>query len=187
MSFNIVLIIQDVLNNSTNHMSNFDNLYETLLAEFNVQDRNDPSFYDYVVIMLQQFKQRNLLPPEKLTDIRKVAMQIVKDGYYNFIDEANDLSFKINFVFDTDKKDVNSLQIRIMNLLNPSEAPKVIDNTHEESSVDVIGDYIETKKTEGMQQQGAGTEVPAAVGDQSESEMPGAVTPPSTSQYLKGL
>jgi len=168
-------------------MSNFDNLYETLLAEFNVQDRNDPSFYDYVVIMLQQFKQRNLLSPEKLTDIRKVAMQIVKDGYYNFIDETNDLSYKIGFIFDTNKKDVNNLQIRITNLLKPSEAPKVIDNTHEESSVDEIGDYIETKKAEVMQQQGAGTEVPAAVGDQSQSEMPGAVTPPNTSQYLKGL
>jgi len=168
-------------------MNNFDNLYETLLAEFNVQDRNDPSFYDYVVIMLQQFKQRNLLSPEKLTDIRKVATQIVKDGYYNFIDEANNLSYKISFVFGTDKKDVNNLQVRITDLLKPSEPAKVIDNTHEESSVDDIGEYIETKKTEGLQQQGAGTEVPAAVGDQSQSEMPGAVTPPNTSQYLKGL
>jgi len=168
-------------------MNNFDNLYETLLAEFNVQDRNDPSFYDYVVIMLQQFKQRNLLSPEKLTDIRKVATQIVKDGYYNFIDEANNLSYKISFVFGTDKKDVNNLQVRITDLLKPSEPAKVIDNTHEESSVDDIGEYIETKKTEGLQQQGAGTEVPAAVGDQSQSEMPGAITPPNTSQYLKGL
>jgi len=168
-------------------MSNFNNLYEALLAEFNVQDRNDPSFYDYVVIMLQQFKQRNLLPPEKLTDIRKVATQIVKDGYYNFIDEANDLSYKISFIFNTEKKDVNNLQVRITNLLKPSEPAKVIDNTHEESSVDDISEYIETKKTEGLQQQGAGTEVPAAVGDQSQSEMPGAVTPPNTSQYLKGL
>lgn len=168
-------------------MSNFDDLYESLLAEFNVQDRNDPSFYDYVVIMLQQFKQRNLLSPEKLVDIRRTATQIVKDGYYNFIDEANDLSYKISFVFDGDEQDVNNLKVRITNLLAPSEAPKVIDNTHEESSIDDIGNYIETKKAERAQQQGAGIEVPAAVGDQTQSEMPGATEPPNTSQYLKGL
>jgi hypothetical protein len=167
-------------------MSNFDKLYETLLAEFNVQDRNDPSFYDYVVIMLQQFRQRNILPPEKLTDIRKTATQVVKDGYYNFIDEENDLSYKISFIFDGNDRDVNNLKVRITDLLKPSEAPKVIDNTHEESSIDEIGDYIETKKTEVAQQQGAGTEVPAAVGE-TPSEMPGATEPPSTSQYLKGL
>lgn len=167
-------------------MNNFDRLYETLLAEFNVQDRNDPSFYDYVVIMLQQFKQRNLLPPEKLTDIRKTAMQIVKDGYYNFIDEGNDLSYKINFIFDGNDKDVNNLTVRITDLLKPSEVPKTIDNTHEESSIDEIGNYIETKKAEVAQQQGAGTEVPAAVGE-TPSEMPDATEPPSTSQYLKGL
>lgn len=167
-------------------MNNFDKLYETLLAEFNVQDRNDPSFYDYVVVMLQQFKQRNILPPEKLVDIRKVATQIVKDGYYNFIDEVNDLSYKISFIFDGVEKDVNNLKVRITDLLTPSETPRVIDNTHEESSIDEIGDYIETKKAEKAQKQGAGTEVPAAVGE-TPSEMPGAVEPPSTSQYLKGL
>lgn len=167
-------------------MNNFDKLYESLLAEFNVQDRNDPSFYDYVVVMLQQFKQRNILPPEKLVDIRKVATQVVKTGYYNFIDEANDLSYKISFIFDGGEKNVNNLKVRITNLLTPSEPPKVIDNTHEESSIDEIGDYIETKKAEKAQKQGAGTEVPAAVGE-TPSEMPGAVEPPSTSQYLKGL
>jgi len=167
-------------------MKKFDELYKILITEFNVQDRNDPSFYDYVVILLQQIKQRNLLPPEKLVDIRRTATQVVKDGYYNFIDEQGGVSLKISFIFDTNVKDVNNLKVNITNLLDPKDETKTIDNAHEESSIDDIGNYIQSKKAELDQAKGAGTEVPAAVGE-TPSQMPDATAPVSTSQYLKGL
>jgi len=170
-------------------MTKFDNLYQQLLNEYNVVDRNDPSFYDYVVVLLQQLRQRNLLAPEKLLDLRKVALEVVKKGYYNFIDEENNVSLKLNFLFDNENptdKDINNLEVQITDLLNSKQPPKTIENTHEESSIDEIADFIQTKKTESLEKKGAGTETPAAVGE-TPSEMPGAVQPPNTSQYLKGL
>ena len=65
-------------------MDTFDKLIDQILMEFNVEDRNDPAFYDYAVIFVQQLKARNLVKPG--VDVRKTAMQIVKDEYYNYID-----------------------------------------------------------------------------------------------------
>ena len=76
-------------------MDIFDKLVDQILMEFNVEDRNDPAFYDYAVIFVQQLKQRNLIPPG--VDVRKTAMQIVKDEYYNYIDTNDNVSFKVSF------------------------------------------------------------------------------------------
>ena len=37
-------------------MDIFDKLVDQILMEFNVEDRNDPAFYDYAVIFVQQLK-----------------------------------------------------------------------------------------------------------------------------------
>lgn len=176
-------------------MKKFDALLTQLLKEFNVEDRNDPAFYDYVVILLQQIRQKNLLNPEKIPDLRKTAMEIVRNGRYLFIDEENNLSLKIEFIFkggkDITKKDenqpVNNLIVKISSLPpSPDEAPKTFENTYEESSITDIVGYLEAKKLESKEKQKAGTEVPAQVGE-TPSELPAAETPPDTSQYLKGL
>lgn len=185
-------------------MDTFDKLVDQLLKEFNVEDRNDPAFYDYAVIFIQQLKQRNLVPPG--VDVRKTAMQIVKDGYYNYIDVNDNVSFKVSFLFDTSPKDnsPHNLRIEIDNLLN-DEPPKMIDNTHEEESIDEIVDFLDTASREAEQETGKipGKDVPQEVSDLG-SEMPGAKTSqfdqgnapgfntpqqqvPNTSQYLKGL
>ena len=175
-------------------MKKFDALFTQLLKEFNVEDRNDPAFYDYVVILLQQIRQKGLINPEKLIDLRKTAMDIVRKSRYNFIDEENNVSLKIEFIFkggkDNTKKDenqpVNNLLIKITSIPPSSEPPKIFENTYEESSITDIVDYLETKKTEASEKEKIGTETPAQVGE-TPSELPGAETPPDTSQYLKGL
>jgi hypothetical protein len=177
-------------------MKNFDALFSQLLKEFNVEDRNDPAFYDYVVIMLQQIRQKGLLNPDKLSDVRETAMEIVRKGYYNFISEENNISQKIEFIFkggkDSTKKDenqpVNNLMVRISSLPStPNEKPKVFENTYEESSITDIVDYLETKKVEAQETEKAGTEVPAQTSEEPSALPGGAQEVPDTSQYLKGM
>lgn len=166
-------------------MDIFDKLVDQILMEFNVEDRNDPAFYDYAVVFVQQLKQRNLIPPG--IDIRKTAMQIVKDEYYNYIDTNDNVSFKVSFFFNSTAPTPNNLRVEIDNLLN-DEPPKMIENTHEEESIDEIVDFLDTAAREAEQQgeQVPGQDVPAAVGE-TPSEMPQAQQEPNTSQYLKGL
>jgi hypothetical protein len=176
-------------------MKKFDLVYSQLLKEFNVADRNDPSFYDYVVIMLQQIKQKNLLDPNKLSDVRKLATDIVRKRYFNFIDEKTGVSQKIDFIFkggesttkSAENQSTNNLIVRVTSVPpKQDEKPKVIDNTYDEDSISEIVDYLETKQTEAKNQQTAGNEVPAQVGE-TPSQLPGAEQPADTSQYLKGL
>ena len=182
-------------------MDLFDKLVDQLLNEFNVEDRNDPAFYDYVVIFIQQLKQRNMILPG--VDVRKTAMQVVKDGYYNFIDIDDNASYKVAFLFDSTKKSPNNLRVEVSNLLE-NEPPKMIENTHEEDSINDIVDFLDTASREAKQksEETPGENVPAEVGE-TPSEMPGAQPPapgagfeqsqgtaqqpPNTSQYLKGL
>jgi hypothetical protein len=179
-------------------MDTFDKLIDQLLNEFNVEDRNDPAFYDYAVIFVQQLKQRNMIPPG--VDVRKTAMRIVKDGYYNYIDIDDTVSYKISFLFNPDNKSPHNLRVEVDNLLN-DEPPKIIENTHEEESIDEIVDFLDTASKEAEQKSGEipGQNIPAEVGG-IPSEMPGAQPPgfeqtptipsqqpPNTSQYLKGL
>lgn len=166
-------------------MNLFDNLVDQLLNEFNVEDRNDPAFYDYAVIFVQQLKARNLVPPG--VDVRKTAMQIVKDQYYNYIDAQDNVSFKVSFFFDSTTPTPNNLRVEVDNLLN-DEPPKIIENTHEEESIDEIVDFLDTASREAEQKSAevSGQDVPAAVGE-TPSEMPQAQQVPNTSQYLKGL
>ena len=176
-------------------MKKFDLVYSELLKEFNVEDRNDPSFYDYVVILLQQIKQKNLLDPNKLTDVRKTAMDIVRKGYFNFIDEKTGVSQKIDFIFkggentakSPENQSTNNLTVRVTSVPpQKDEKPKVIDNTYDEDSISEIVDYLETKQTEAKNQQTAGIETPAQVGE-TPSQLPGTQQPADTSQYLNGL
>jgi len=180
-------------------MDLFDKLVDQLLNEFNVEDRNDPAFYDYAVVFIQQLKQRNMIQPG--IDVRKTAMQIVKDGYYNYIDIDDTVSYKVSFLFNPDNQSPHNLKIEIDNLLN-DEPPKIIDNTHEEESIDEIVDFLDIASREAEQEAGKipGEDIPAEVGE-TPSEMPGAAAPgfeqqqaaavpqqpPNTSQYLKGL
>lgn len=163
-------------------MDLFDNLVDKVLMEFNVEDRNDPAFYDYAVLFVQQLKQRNMIKPGQ--DVRNTAMQIVKDGYYNYLDEEGNLAYKIEFIFDSEQPSPNNLFVQIKQL--PSEkVVKEFGNTHEESSINDIAEFIES---EDQKQKEAGTAAPEQVGE-TPSEMPGVVKPqvPNTSQYLKGL
>lgn len=167
-------------------MDTFDKLIDQVLTEFNVQDRNDPAFYDYAVILIQQLKQRNLVPPG--VDVRKTAMQIVKDEYYNYIDIDDNVSFKVSFFFDKGvNTSPNNLKVEIDNLLD-NEPPKMVENTHEEESIDDIVNFLDTATRAAKEEKSkvAGQDVPAAVGD-TPSEMPDAKQTPNTSQYLKGL
>jgi hypothetical protein len=166
-------------------MDTFDNLIDQILMEFNVEDRNDPAFYDYAVIFVQQLKARNLVKPG--VDVRRTAMQIVKDEYYNYIDTNDNASFKVSFFFDNRNPSPNNLRVEIDNLLN-DEPPKMIENTHEEESIDEIVDFLDKASREAEQQANEvpGENVPAAVGE-TPSEMPQAEQTPNTSQYLKGL
>jgi len=184
-------------------MSRFDDYYSHLLTEFNVEDRNDPAFYDYAAVFVQQLKQRNMIPPG--VDVRKTAMQIVKDQYYNYIDTNDNVSYKVSFLFNTSIKDASphNLKVEIDNLLD-DEPPKVIESTHEEESIDEIVDFLDKASRDAEVETGKipGQDVPAEVGE-TPSEMPGAKssqfdqgsapgfnTPqqtPNTSQYLKGL
>jgi hypothetical protein len=163
-------------------MDLFDKLVDQLLNEFNVEDRNDPAFYDYAVLFVKQLLQRNMIKPGQ--DVRKTSMQIVKDGYYNFIDEDGNLAYKIEFVFDAEQKTPNNLSV-IIKELPSGNTVKEINNTHEESSINEIAEFISGEQ---QKQQSAGQTAPEQVG-QTPSEMPGAVQPqtPNTSQYLKGL
>lgn len=163
----------------------FDNLIDQLLNEFNVEDRNDPAFYDYAVVFVQQLKARNMVQPG--VDVRKTAMQIVKDQYYNYIDINDNVSFKVSFFFDSTTPSPNNLRVEVDNLLN-DEPPKMIENTHEEESIDEIVDFLDKASREAEQKSGEipGQDVPAAVGE-TPSEMPQAQQTPNTSQYLKGL
>ena len=185
-------------------MDTFDKLVDQLLNEFNVEDRNDPAFYDYAAVFTQQLKQRNLIAPG--VDVRKTAMQIVKDGYYNYIDANDNISYKISFLFNTSIKDgsPHNLKVEVDNLLT-DEPPKIIENTHEEESIDEIVDFLDNASREAEVETGKipGQDVPQEVSDM-ESEMPGAKASqfdqgsapgfsgpsqqqPNTSQYLKGL
>jgi hypothetical protein len=167
-------------------MDIFDKLVEQLLNEFNVEDRNDPAFYDYAVIFVQQLKARNLVSPG--VDVRKTAMQIVKDEYYNYIDLNDNVSYKVSFFFDKSlNASPNNLRVEIDNLLN-DDPPKMIENTHEEESIDEIVDFLDVASREAEQKSAEtpGQNVPAAVGE-TPSEMPDAKQVPNTSQYLKGL
>jgi hypothetical protein len=163
-------------------MDIFDKLVEELLNEFNVEDRNDPAFYDYAVLFVKQLLQRNMIKPGQ--DVRKTSMQIVKDGYYNYIDENGNLAYKIEFVFDAEQKTPNNLTV-IIKELPSGNVVKEIANTHEESSISDIAEFISAEQ---QKQQQAGQTAPEQVGE-TPSEMPGAVQPqtPNTSQYLKGL
>jgi hypothetical protein len=166
-------------------MDTFDKLVDQLLNEFNVEDRNDPAFYDYAVVFVQQLKARNMVQPG--VDVRKTAMQIVKDQYYNYIDINDNVSFKVSFFFDNKTPTPNNLRVEVDNLLN-DEPPKMIENTHEEESIDEIVDFLDKASREAEQKSGEvpGQDVPAAVGE-TPSEMPQAQQTPNTSQYLKGL
>jgi hypothetical protein len=185
-------------------MDIFDKLVDQILMEFNVEDRNDPAFYDYAAVFTQQLKQRNLIAPG--VDVRKTAMQIVKDGYYNYIDVNDNISYKVSFLFNTSIKDSSphNLKVEVDNLLT-DEPPKIIENTHEEESIDEIVDFLDNASREAEVETGKipGEDVPQEVSD-TESEMPGAKgsqfdqgnvpstantpqQPPNTSQYLKGL
>ena len=193
-------------------MDTFDKLVDQLLNEFNVQDRNDPAFYDYAVIFVQQLKQRNLVQPG--VDVRKTAMQIVKDGYYNYIDIDESVSYKVTFLFDESIKSIspNNLRIEIDNLLDEDE-PKVIENTHKEESINDIVDFLDKAVREAEKESGKipGEDMPEELSDTG-SELPGVqqsskpTSPiqapaepqgapgfsagqqaPNTSQYLKGL
>ena len=163
-------------------MDLFDKLVDQLLNEFNVEDRNDPAFYDYAVLFVKQLLQRNMIKPGQ--DVRKTSMQIVRDGYYNFIDEDGNLAYKIEFVFDAEQKTPNNLSV-IIKELPSGNIVKEINNTHEESSINEIAEFISTEQ---QKQQSAGQTAPEQVGE-TPSEMPDAVKPqtPNTSQYLKGL
>ena len=163
-------------------MDTFDKLVDKILLEFNVEDRNDPAFYDYAVLFVQQLKQRNMIKPGQ--DVRRTSMQIVKDGYYNFIDEENNLAYKIEFIFDAEQKTPNNLSV-IIKQLPSGNTVKEITNTHEESSINDIAEFIAAEQ---QKQQQAGQTAPEQVGE-TPSEMPNAVKPqePNTSQYLKGL
>lgn len=161
-------------------MDLFDKLVDKVLMEFNVEDRNDPAFYDYAVLFVKQLKQRNMVKPG--VDVRNTAMQIVKDGYFNFIDEDSNVNLKVEFIFDDNQEIPNNLSVIIKEL--PSEkVVKSIENTHEESSIEDIATFIADEQ---QKAKAAGTEVPAAVGE-TPSEMPQAQQVPNTSQYLKGL
>jgi hypothetical protein len=166
-------------------MDTFDKLIDQLLNEFNVADRNDPAFYDYAVVFVQQLKARNMVQPG--VDVRKTAMQIVKDQYYNYIDINDNVSFKVSFFFDSTTPTPNNLRVEVDNLLN-DEPPKMIENTHEEESIDEIVDFLDIASREAEQKSGEvpGQDIPAAVGE-TPSEMPQAQQTPNTSQYLKGL
>ena len=176
-------------------MKNFDLVYSQLLKEFNVADRNDPSFYDYVVILLKQIRSNpNLIDPKKLADIRNTAMDVIEKGYYLFNDEETNTTQKIEFVFrggkDTSKENesqpTNNLIVKINSVPPKPEQEKEIENTYNEDSISEIVNYLETKKQEAKQQSQAGTEVPAQVGE-TPSEMPGAEQPADTSKYIQGL
>ena len=167
-------------------MDTFDKLVDQVLTEFNVEDRNDPAFYDYAVIFIQQLKARNLVLPG--VDVRRTAMQIVKDGYYNYIDVNDNVSFKVSFFFDSTTPTPNNLRVEIDNLLN-DDPPKMVESTHEEESIDEIVDYLDiaSRDAEQKNSQVPGQDVPAAVGE-TPSEMPNSKPQvPNTSQYLKGL
>jgi len=178
-------------------MKRFNLVYSKLLKEFNVEDRNDPSFYDYVVVLLKQLRSNpNLMDPNKLTDLRKIAMETVKKGYYLFNDEKNNISQKIEFIFkggrdtakSTENQSVNNLVVKIASVPpKADEKPRMIENTYDESSISDIIDYLETKKTEAESQEQAGTEMPAQVGETPSALPGGAQQPADTSQYLKGL
>jgi hypothetical protein len=163
-------------------MDTFDKLVDQILMEFNVADRNDPAFYDYAVLFVQQLKQRNMIKPGQ--DVRRTAMQILKDQYFNYINEEGNLAYKIEFVFDSQERTPNNLTVLIKEL--PSgRVVKEIVNTHEEASIGEIAQFISGEQ---QKQQSAGQTAPEQV-SQTPSEMPGAVKPqtPNTSQYLKGL
>jgi hypothetical protein len=163
-------------------MDLFDKLVDQLLNEFNVEDRNDPAFYDYAVLFVKQLLQRNMIKPGQ--DVRKTSMQIVRDGYYNFIDEDGNLAYKLEFIFDAEQKTPNNLSV-IIKELPSGNVVKEITNTHEESSINEIVEFI---SAELQKQQQAGTTAPEQIGE-TPSEMPDAVQTqtPNTSQYLKGL
>lgn len=189
-------------------MDLFDNLVDQLLNEFSVEDRNDPAFYDYAAIFVQQLIQRNLISPN--VNARQVAQQIVKDGYYNYIDTDESVSYKIAFLFEKTLKSIspNNLRIEITNLLNDEE-PKIIENTHKEESINDIVDFLNKAVREAEKETGKipGEDMPEELSDTG-SELPGVQpssqpaapiqapgapgfnTPeqaPNTSQYLKGL
>jgi len=178
-------------------MKRFNLVYSKLLKEFNVEDRNDPSFYDYVVVLLKQLRSNpNLIDPNKLTDLRKTAMEAVKKGYYLFNDEKDNISQKIEFIFkggrdtakSTENQSVNNLVVKITSVPPKlDEKPRMIENTYDESSIHDIIDYLETKKTEAKSQEQVGTEMPAQVGETPSALPGGAQQPADTSQYLKGL
>lgn len=171
-------------------MDTFDKLVDQiLLTEFNVEDRNDPAFYDYAVIFVQQLKARNMVRPG--VDVRRTAMQIVKDTYYNYIDINDNVSYKVSFFFDSTTPTPNNLRVEIDNLLN-DDPPKMVENTHEEESIDEIVDFLDKASREAEQENSKipGQDVPGSMSG-TPSEMPDAKPtqeqPPNTSQYLKDL
>ena len=133
-------------------MSKFDVLLETFLAEYNVTERDDPEFYDYVVVLIQQLKKRGFVGGSEPFDIRVNARRAIRNEFINIVDPLSDFSYKIEFLFNTNAPDVSNLSVRIVNLLDPAAPVKVIDNTHEETSTDEICDYLEIEKTKQLQQ-----------------------------------
>jgi hypothetical protein len=184
-------------------MDLFDILVEQLLTEINVQDRNDPAFEDYVGTFVLQLKRRDLIPPD--TDSDELIQRILDRGWYIHKDTNNNVSYKVTFLFDKSiKSDMpNNLRVEIENLLE-DEPSKMIENTHQEESIDEIVDFLD-KATKGAQEEAGkvpGEDIPMDLGSDASSAMPAAKPPgfekptnpveapqqaPSTSQYLKGL
>jgi hypothetical protein len=149
-------------------MKKFDLKFNELLNEFNIQNRNDPDYYDYVVLVLQQLKQRGLIGTKHPIDIRKTATETIKKGFFNYIDTEADISYKLEFIFNTSSSgdvkmdtDTNNLTVRIVDLQNPEQV-QIIENTHDEYSVKEIGEFLSKKKIE--KQAGGGVE-PTEVGE----------------------
>jgi len=192
-------------------MKKFERLMKMYLTEFNIEDSNDPGFYDYVVLLLQQLVARDLISPEILGDLRKTAMKIVHDKTYNYsdFDNQHNVNCTIDFIFnsfehgETDNQKLTGMTVVIQNNIpdknGEKSKPYKITNTFEESSVDDICNHIDDLKSgKNNEEEIPGETAPEAVGE-TPSAMPGAVpsvptgeevpVPPaaSTSQYLKGL
>ena len=63
---------------------------------------------------IEQIKQKNLIDPNKLTDLRKVATDVVRKRYFNFIDEKTGVSQKVDFIFKGSNKRVFKKSFTLM-------------------------------------------------------------------------
>jgi hypothetical protein len=134
-------------------MSAFIKTLRNYLLEFNVADRADPAFYDYVTILVQQLKKRGFVGGFESFDVRQQVQRAIRNEFINIIDPLSDFSYKISFLFTDSTADVSNMSVKLTDLIDTSKPPKVIDNTHEETSIDEICTYLEQQKTEVKQQQ----------------------------------